>query len=117
MRLVSHKDEGYIAFWHGRPVFANPKVGDAALEWKCGWDSGAEEFRTSVGGPPTTSLIAAHRPDHVPCPATHKVKNVATRHGSGRAARRAAIKRGESSPVGSLVRRPPIVWADDLGNW
>jgi hypothetical protein len=36
---------GLDAFWHGRPIWANPFAGEPAREWAAGWHSGFEELQ------------------------------------------------------------------------
>jgi hypothetical protein len=59
---------GHEAFWHGRPIWANPFVGVPAREWTAGWKRGAAEFDVLNGGQAPTSdgdrmrLLKRHRP-------------------------------------------------------
>ena len=36
---------GLDAFWHGRPIWANPFAGEPAREWANGWHSGLAELQ------------------------------------------------------------------------
>ena len=64
---------GREAFWHGRPIWANPLTGNAAREWTDGWKKGFGELvaRTGEIALPSSAAemrvrLAAHRPDDIP---------------------------------------------------
>jgi hypothetical protein len=66
---------GREAFWHGRPIWANPLIGGPARDWTAGWKRGATELaaRRSESKLPTSAselrqLLTLHRPDDVAPP-------------------------------------------------
>ena len=42
--LLPHA-RGLSAFWHGRPIWANPFAGEPAREWAAGWHAGLTELQ------------------------------------------------------------------------
>jgi hypothetical protein len=61
---INPHDAGRIAFWQGRPAYANPGFGATADEWREGWRGAAAQLLKRASLPADTDVTAllASRP-------------------------------------------------------